>query len=324
MTKWTIYASMCYNIGSVRKNNEDAYYFNGHFAPFSEMDQGAFLIQNVNAEDSLWAVCDGMGGQNNGEAASYMAASSMKELQERLRGRSFEATVQNWVWQASRAINEKTDGGGSTMVMLYCADGCLQTASIGDSRIYRFHNGQLIRITKDHSKVEMMLDAKMITPEEARTHPQKNVITRYLGMDSEYPCVAAIGRQIPLVRGDRYLLCSDGVTDMLTDEMISTLMAKHEDVKTCMEKIRDAIFVAGARDNLTAILLELEAEDEPGIVSLNDGFSDYEEPDDEPTLDAEDSIPEAQIRMDVSWSKDSRCEFIMHGMPEKLSLSFRR
>ena len=257
MDNRTIKASVYYGMGSLRKNNEDAYYFNGQYASYSHMDREAFLFSEADADGSLWAVCDGMGGQSNGEKASFTAVSGLRGLQEHLPGRDFETTVQSWVSQANDAVNEQADGGGSTLAMLYCSGPHLRAAHVGDSRIYRYHNGQLERITRDHSRVEMLLDAGAITQEEARNHPQKSVVTRYLGMNSEYVCTASVSEEIPYLRGDRYLLCSDGVTDMLTDDEISALLAEPGEIGSCVGKIRDAVFTAGARDNLTVILLEL-------------------------------------------------------------------
>ena len=315
MGNWNIHASVCYDTGSVRKNNEDAYYFNGQFAPLSKMDKGAFLTTDVNAAGTLWAICDGMGGQSNGEKASYTAISGMQELQDHLHGRDFETVIQNWVHQANRAVNEQAEGGGSTLVMLYCTDQYIQSAHIGDSRIYRYHNRELIKITKDHSKVEMLLDTNMITPEEARTHPQKNVITRYLGMDSEYICEASIGKKIPLCNGDRFLLCSDGITDMLTDETIAAFLSENNDVTTCLKKIRDSVFQAGAKDNFTVILLELTSADQMDTIINDEDLL----PDDEPTID-EENTASSQFKVKIDVTKVSHCEVVLHGMSSRVSL----
>lgn len=253
---WRLRAAMVYDKGSIRKNNEDAYYFNGQHASLDEMDRTAQMQKTGEAAGSLWAVCDGMGGQSNGETASYTAVSGMRELQRHLQGRSFAATIQSWVHQASDAVRRKTDGG-TTLVMLYCGEDTLQTAHVGDSRIYRLHQGRLSRLTRDHSRVEMMVSAGIITEEEAENHPQRHTITRYLGMDSEYICDATVGEPIPYEAGDRYLLCSDGVTEMVKDKELETILAEAGDAEECAERIRDAAFAAGARDNLTLIVLEV-------------------------------------------------------------------
>ena len=315
MGNWIIRASMCYEKGSIRKNNEDAYYFNGRYASLSKMDKDTSMAAEVSAPGSLWAVCDGMGGQSNGEKASFTAVSGMPDLQQHLRGRDFEATIQSWVHQANRAVSERAEGGGSTLAMVYCADQYLQTAHIGDSRIYRYHNGELIRITKDHSKVEMLLEAKMITPEEALHHPQKNVITRYLGMNSDSVCDATVGKKPPFCSGDRYLICSDGVTDMLTDAKITELLSESGEVAACTEKIKEAVLEAGAVDNMTVILLELAALDQMDTLRESEALL----PDHSKAGGPEQPGTDCQVRIQISPS--ANCEVVVHGNPSKVSLN---
>ena len=257
--KWIIDAAVICDKGLLRKNNEDAYYFDGHYARLSEMDETACLRKTREAPGSLWAVCDGMGGQSNGEVASHTAVSGMRDLQHHLKDHAFEATIQSWVGQASNAIRKRTDGG-TTLAMIYGSDECIFAAHVGDSRIYRVHEGEFSRLTRDHSRVEMMISAGMITEEEAKTHPQRHTISRYLGMDSEYACSATVSEQLPYARGDRYLLCSDGVTDMLTDEQLDGLLRAKGDCETCASAVRDAVFKAGAMDNTTLIGLDIRAE----------------------------------------------------------------
>ena len=321
MGNWTIRASVCYDMGKIRKNNEDAYFFNGQYAPLSKMDQAAFLSTETNAAGSLWAVCDGMGGQSNGEIASFTAVSGLQDLQRYLGGREFEPVVQSWVRQANRAVCEQAAGGGSTLAMLYCSEQYIQTAHIGDSRIYRFHNGELIRLTRDHSKVEMLLSSKLITPEEAVNHPQKHAITRYLGMDSEYICEASVGKKVPLCDGDRYLLCSDGITDMLDDGEIAKLFAEHEDVSCCAEEIRKAVIKAGAVDNLTAIVLEIAAKDRMDTVLGSESYL----PEDEPTEGKEKKkTKKADYRVDIRIQHPSGCEVVLRETPSNVSVNITK
>ena len=321
MNKWVIHGAVSYEMGIIRKNNEDAYYFNGKYASLAQMDEGAFLSTDVPAEGTLWAVCDGMGGQNNGEIASHMAISGMRELQDHLKGRDFETSIQSWVRQANRAVAAKADGGGSTLAMLYCTNGYIQTAHIGDSRVYRCHGGKLTQITRDHSKVEMLLAAGMITEEEARNHPKKNVITRYLGMSDEYVTEATVSRKLPLEKGDRYLLCSDGVTDMISNTQLETILTQPGDVSSCAQAIREAVFAAGARDNLTAIILEPElipGNEEKGIQKEMLPSDASEE--DEPTLESEDEGGPTQFMINVHMQEGTNCEVILQGKPSKVSL----
>lgn len=311
--EWIINAAMIYDKGKIRKGNEDAYYFDGRIAPLAEMNQSVIMQKSVLAVGTLWAICDGMGGQNNGEIASYTAVSGMEELQRHLIGREFSNTIQNWVHQAGSAVDRKSVGGGTTLAMIYCTDQNVQTAHIGDSRIYRFHEQKLSRITRDHSKVEMMVAAGIITREEAETHPQRHTITRYLGMDSEDPCDATVGTKIPYVQGDRYLICSDGVTDMLRDSQIEKIMRNTCDVKECAEKIRDAVFSAGARDNTTLIILELGMKKQE-----KDGVTDEEEKCG--TNNPENASSEMQVCVDVRDGKKSKYTVSVKNPPKNVQI----
>ena len=324
MSKWKLQAAMVYDMGKIRKNNEDAYYFNGKYAHLNKMDEKVHLFETFSAPGSLWSVCDGMGGQSNGEIASSTAVSGMHELQEHLRGRDFETSLQSWVRQANRVIESRTDGGGCTLVMLYVTDSYLQTAHIGDSRIYRFHDGALSRITKDHSKVEMLLSAGMITEEEARNHPQKNVITRYLGMDSEYTCEATIGRKIPLIEGDRYLLCSDGITDMITDGELEELLREYDDPEACLQEVEIRVRNNGARDNYTAMLLVVKADGKDGEKDDDESLSmTQDSDDDEPTVEQENTADQMIVNIEITSGNSTKCNVKLDNAPPKVSVRVR-
>ena len=251
---WTVDAAVIYDKGLIRKNNEDAYYFDGHYARLSEMDQTASLKKKTDAMDSLWAVCDGMGGQSNGEVASHTAVSGMRDLQRHLKNKDFETVIQSWVRQASRAVTERANGGGSTLAMLYCGDQYIQTAHVGDSRIYRFHDGELSRITKDHSKVEMLLTAGMITEEEAKNHPKKNVLMKALGSNTNVE-MDIFNVELNI---DGIFLCSDGLTNMLDDSQIAKVLNENTDIKSKLEKLVFKANNRGGTDNISIAYLVKE------------------------------------------------------------------
>ena len=177
----------------------------------------------------------------------------------------------------------------------------------------------------------MLLEAKLITPEEARNHPQKNVITRYLGMNSEYACDATVGKKIPFSDGDRFLLCSDGVSDMLTDEALEALLQENEEVETCVRKIRDAVCRAGARDNLTVILLEFIVLDQLDTLPID---TDCIGADDEPTVEGNDGTVKAQtaegtggtvtaqVNIRVTGDRSTECKVLVFNKPSQISLRF--
>lgn len=253
---WFIDGAIICDKGLIRNNNEDAFFFDGYYAEVDEMDQTICLRKKRKASGSLWSVCDGMGGQSNGEIASYTAVSRMWELQKSLQNQAFEPTIQDWVDRTSCEI-EKDAAGGTTLALLYGSDQYLWTAHVGDSRIYCLHQGELECLTRDHTKVETMISMGMITEKEAKIHPQRHILSRFLGMDSEYICNAAVGEKCLYYAGDRYFLCSDGVTDMLTNEQLEALLQTEVDCEICATRVRDAVFAAGAMDNTTLIVLDI-------------------------------------------------------------------
>lgn len=270
---WMIHAALISGEGKTRNHNEDAYYFDGDYPDMAEGSGRAALCRDVPADGSMWAVCDGIGGRSNGELASHTAVSGMPDLQQHLEGRDFAATLRNWVLQANQAVLQRAEGGGTTLAMAYFRDGCVYLAHLGDTRIYCFRSGQLVRMTRDHSKVELLLRAGMITEEEVRTHPQRHIITRYLGMDGESVCDAEVQEKIPVRDLDRYILCSDGIHDMIPDDGIGRIASAGGNAEACAKSLYEAAMEAGGRDNLTVLVLDVDGEILPPC-----------EEEDEPTL----------------------------------------
>lgn len=245
--------------GLVRTNNEDAFYFNGKYPKLNEMDQETILFGEFRDQTALFAICDGMGGYENGEIASNIAVSRMIELHQTLASKEFSPSVADWVDKTNNIMIQNARDGGCTLALLYYDSGKIYIAHIGDSRVYRFHNDYLTRITKDHSKLQVLLDAGMLSEEDAKTYPQRHVITRALGMNEEEngKCIPAIQQPISAENGDRYIICSDGVTDMLTDKQISGLLSHNADPEKCAETIFQAAMNAGGKDNTSVIVIEI-------------------------------------------------------------------
>ena len=285
MAEWRVSAALRCGMGRVRHNNEDAYYFNGAFPTPEDMDEEKRLRTEIAGEGTLWAVCDGMGGMASGEVASQTAVESMRELQRDIQAGDFATPVQRWAAETDRRIMEKTRGGGCTVVMLAVAGNLARIAHIGDSRIYRFHEDRLERLTEDHSKVGLLVRAGIITEEEARTHPQRHVITRALGLSGDSECDATIGKAVILAGGDRFLLCSDGVTDMLTDEEIEGIFRLNAPVEETAETIYAMAMESGGVDNTTVLVLETDTEDQTEEDSLEAGWNEDYEDDFDQTLD---------------------------------------
>lgn len=248
--------------GKVRSNNEDAFYFNGKYAEIEDMDQDVEISDEFQDQPALFAICDGMGGYENGEIASYTAVSGMAKLQRTLAFGDFSSSITDWVEETNRMIIQKARDGGCTLALLYYKAGKIHIAHIGDSRIYRQHHGVLSRITKDHSKVQVLLDAGVLSEKQVESYPQRHVITRALGMNEEVNgrCMPSIQEPIFPENGDRYIICSDGVTDMLNDRQLSDIISHNDSSQNCAEAVFQAAMNAGGKDNTSVIVIDVMCE----------------------------------------------------------------
>ena len=264
MSKIVLSAALKSGKGNIRQNNEDAFYFNGKHPELKDMDQEATLSEQYDGEQALFAICDGMGGYENGEVASYTAVSRMGELQQKLLSADFPETVGQWVDKTNTAVNEAAKNGGCTLALLYFNKDRIHIAHIGDSRIYRYYHGMLSRMTKDHSKLQVLLDAGIITEAEAENYPQRHVITRALGMNEEEngKCMPTIQESALADDQDWYIICSDGVTDMLTDTRIESLLSQAETPADCAEAIYHEALNAGGKDNTSVIVIEVRNDEQ--------------------------------------------------------------
>jgi len=223
--------------GRQRKGNEDAAY----------------------ARAPLFAVADGMGGAQAGEVASHAAVETLAAgLPE--AGTS-EAQLSEVVRAANGRIHalsrsdERRAGMGTTMTVLLVGDEEITVGHVGDSRAYRFRAGRLERLTDDHSLVEEYVRQGRLTPEEAREHPQRSIITRALGPEAD---VEVDTHTRPAQDGDVFLICSDGLTTMIGEAQIAELLSGARDLEDAGHALIDAANAAGGRDNITVVLLRLE------------------------------------------------------------------
>jgi len=248
------------DIGQLRRANEDSF--------------GLFPQCNTVI------VCDGMGGHAAGEVASNRAVETVEAFL--LRGNGFpppgppdaERTsippdAADLVWAirlANRRVyqiaqsQQQMMGMGTTLVAVRFSGGAVTICHVGDSRAYRFRDGQLVPVTTDHSLVAELLTRNEITPEQARTFSERNIITRALGTR---PSVAIDVRVVPAATGDWYMLCSDGLCGVIGDEQIATVLAAHRnDPEQAVHALIAAANDAGGPDNVTvAIAVIVEAND---------------------------------------------------------------
>ena len=231
--------------GRIRTNNEDAV----------AIDEAA----------GLFVLADGMGGYNAGEVASGMATAFIaRELGRWLADappevgdldvrRAMDICVDN----ANRAIfnaansNPQYAGMGTTLVVAVFRDNRLLVGHVGDSRAYRLRGGRLQQITRDHSLLQEQIDAGLITPEQAAFSANKNLVTRAVGVEDTVLLETHLHDVLP---GDTYLLCSDGLSDMLDDESIAQLLQSSDALTEVAAALVDAANDAGGKDNISVVL----------------------------------------------------------------------
>jgi protein phosphatase len=233
------------DVGRVRTNNEDTLSFND--------------------ELGVMVLADGMGGYNAGEVASGMAVAFVStelarwllEARHRLSPTHISHGIRWCIDRANQSIvntasnNQQYYGMGTTLVVGVFHEDCLILGHVGDSRCYRLRAGELTQLTRDHSLLQEQIDAGILTVEEAATAPGKNLLTRALG--AEGPVQVEI-HEHRIQEGDVYLMCSDGLTDMLSDALISDTLKMHEFLPDMATELVNRANLAGGRDNIAVLL----------------------------------------------------------------------
>lgn len=223
-------------------------------------DVGQIREQNEDsllAESPLFIVADGMGGHAAGEVASEIAIESMRENAPRdadCEGLAKAVETANHEIIKAAMEGKGKEGMGTTMTAAVVDGNTLCLAQVGDSRAYLLHNGKLQQITRDHSLMADLIESGQITPAEARVHPNRSLITRALGND---PDMFADQYEIDIEEGDRLLLCSDGLSGMLTDDIIEGWMNKIKDPQECANKLIEQGNAYGGLDNITVIVVDI-------------------------------------------------------------------
>jgi protein phosphatase len=255
-------AAVATDPGRRRRHNEDAYV----------------------CEPPLFAIADGMGGAQAGEVASGLAAAVLSEAGgETLREDRVAALIQEANRRVFQRANEDAaaSGMGTTMtVALADAEtGTIHVGHVGDSRAYRARGGSLEQLTDDHSLVGELVRSGKLSAAEAESHPQRSVITRAVGTEPEVDVDTFTVQSEP---GDVYLLCSDGLTDMISDQQILALLGE-DDLDRAANALVDAANAGGGEDNITVVLFALDGEPVAATPEL--------EADDEDTLSGLDAVP---------------------------------
>ncbi len=226
------------DLGKVRTNNEDA----------------------AHAGSALIAVADGMGGLPAGDLASGIVMRALTPLDGRAIPPGAAAGLLRAAVEAANeevretaAADPAREGMGTTVTALLRDGDTLALLHIGDSRAYRLRDGELVQVTRDDTFVQSLVDEGVLSRDEARVHPHKSLVTQALQGHPLEPTEA----HLALRAGDRYLLCSDGLSDVVRDETIGQTLDEIADLKECATRLIDLAWRAGAPDNITVVLADV-------------------------------------------------------------------
>jgi len=221
--------------GQVRDTNEDGYV--------------------VDRRLQLFAVADGMGGHRAGEIASATALEALRAAVASGTGLGDAITNANEAVHGKAAQDAELQGMGTTLTAVVPDGNGVLVGHVGDSRAYLLRDGELRQLTTDHSLVEELIREGTLTEEQAATHPQRSIITRALGVEGS---VEVDVYPVPLLPGDRLLICSDGLTSMLRSNAIAGLLRRESDPTRAANLLVDAANAAGGEDNITTIVIDIE------------------------------------------------------------------
>lgn len=267
--RWNVRFAARSDKGAVRENNEDNLYIVGKSIPSDSMDHVS-LDGEITGSSFACAVCDGMGGQNNGEVASFEAVKRFGQmvdnngflelpLQKKIDG------VQEYLGVANTAIfnmaSETTQsrGMGTTFACVLASDGKAVAIHAGDSRVYLCRKNVLHQLTRDHSESERMIRLGVLSPEQARVHKSRYVVNRHLGMPPEAGMLEGdVSDFLDLQQGDIFVLCSDGLTDMVEQAQMEQVLFSSAPLHEKADRLIGAALANGGKDNVTVLLIETE------------------------------------------------------------------
>lgn len=241
--------SACTDIGKTRPQNQDSYYV-------------------PSTDKQFFIVADGMGGQKAGSVASKIAVEIMSNYIDEYYNKENdkEGLLKKAVAHTNEIVyrlaneNEELKGMGTTVVAALLSDDDIYIVSAGDSRCYLIRNEIISQLTTDNSYVEVLIQRGIITKEEATNHPDKNIITKAIGVEKN---IDVDTQRIKAENGDILLLCSDGLTNMVkNEEILEIVLDKHSNLDECVSRLINKAMENGGKDNITVVLVEVQNDGE--------------------------------------------------------------
>ena len=241
--------------GSVRVDNQDNIYVNGTYRK-DVSDNTVFTYKCKTKKSGLFAVADGMGGGKHGELASLIAVEAL----------SSKIKTQEDFLQCLMKINNDicliaeqkgSSEMGTTFAGLNINGDYADLINIGDSRIFLYKNGSLLQLSYDHTAVQQMVDNGVIEKSDVANHKDKHTLTQYLGIPESEFLIEPYEKQIDVNTGDVYLLCSDGLTDMLGDKDIENILNDSQDINSWIKALYTNAIKNGGKDNISILLIEI-------------------------------------------------------------------
>lgn len=274
--------------GRIRRENEDNYSLNGRLTSKGDLRKGSAYVQNM-AEPFHLSVCDGMGGESYGELASGIATETIAAHASTVyeSGEDFSFAISNCLDDANgricAEINAKGKRMGTTLAAMFAVKGKLLCVNIGDTRIYHYSKGILEQISFDHTHAQTIVDAGEAQMDDMYRIPDAKRLTRHLGV---FPEEANLSPNISVIDdvddGDTVLLCSDGLTDMLSDEEITAVLSNGESAQDVASKLVKTALERGGKDNITVVAATIGVEETAiftpiAAAMVGDRDADYED-----------------------------------------------
>lgn len=247
------------NVGKVRGNNEDNYFVNGKYRENTDT-LNEECEDRKQRETYIFSVCDGMGGEAYGELASLIAVKSLVKYADK----KVNECINDYVTYANKLICneiENNDGAriGSTLALLYIDETCAYGYNIGDSRIYLMRDGCLKQLSRDHTQAQSMVDMGLLKPEEMNSHKGKHKLTQHFGIFPDEIIIQPFESEvISVMENDIFILCSDGLTDMMDDGEIASIACENLSPKDMASKLVDIAVEKGGKDNTTVVVARID------------------------------------------------------------------